>query len=135
VSEAAWNPVGYVSDDMVETAYQLCLETAGGNTQIILALELERKGGKCPICGREYQRVDVDSEYGHFIYYQPGCLCFRRCKICDRFMVAERFLNIWYCTYCHPDGIEEKHKARRRHKPAYQSGGKDAAAGGENNED
>lgn len=131
---AKWIPLGFVSDEMVETGYQMCIAAAGGNTQLIVALELERKGGVCPFCDRPFRKIDLDTRYAKFSFYLPGCLCYRICRSCGtedtpRYLVAERLLGISYCTSCHPKGIEPPRTAKRR-KPGFRDG-KAAAAGDE----
>jgi hypothetical protein len=119
--EEGWSPVGFVDDAMVEMGYRKCIDGANGNTQIILALELERKGGKCPICDTEYRRIDVDNQYGKFSYYQPFCMCFKRCQVCERLLVAERLLEINYCTSCHPNGVQGAKKQTTHKKRGYKT--------------
>ena len=109
-----FSPIGFVDDAMVEDGYRKCIDGAMGNTQVIVALELERVGGPCPICGIAYKKEDVDNRYAKFSYYRPFCMCFKRCKTCERLLVAERLLGITYCTSCHPEGVEVK-KAEKKH--------------------
>jgi hypothetical protein len=119
-----WTPRGHFTDEAVEDGYRMCIDAAAGNTQIILALQLERIGGPCPIegCERPYEKIEVDSQYGHFTYYQPSCLCFKKCDVCGRFLVAERLLNIHHCTACHPQGIEGPKKKKGHRKPGFRDG-------------
>jgi hypothetical protein len=120
--------ISFIDDAVVETGYRECIEAAHGNTQVVLALELERQGGACPVCGREYRRVDVANHFARFSYYQPACRCFRVCPRCERYMVAERFLEIAHCTGCgfgkRPEVVRDTTRRRRRD-------GKSAAAGEE----
>lgn len=132
----------------VERGYRKCVAAAGGNLQLIVALELERKGGLCPVetCQTPYKRVEVDNRFGKFTYFQPACHCFKKCDVCTiraefdengrvvreqipRFMVSERLLGIHHCTFCHPNGPEQPKKVRTPRKKEYR-GGQDAAAGG-----
>jgi hypothetical protein len=122
-TEEGWVSVGYVSDVMIEDGYRKCIANAGGNTQILTALELERKGGPCPVCGRDYRKIEVDNKYGKFTFYQPSCMCFKQCGSCGRFLVSERLLDIWHCTSCHPEGLEKKKK--KQHKASYTASGGD----------
>ena len=137
-----WVPFGYIEESMVEVAYQACVKeyTAKGNTAGLKALELERKGGLCHYCDTPFQEVVVDSQYGHFSYFEPSCQCFKRClktpiedrnpkhtEGCGRWMVEERFRNLTLCLRCYGETREHKEVVKKSRKKEY--GGKDASAG------
>lgn len=60
-------------------------------TEALLVMELEHKGGKCPLCGVAWRPVrcnpvtmdksgkKVLREFGDFVVHQPACRCFKRC--------------------------------------------------------
>jgi len=127
-SETVVKLLGYVDDAMVEKGYRKCIAAAGGNTEIIFAIELERKGGKCPLCDRSYAKIIVDNRFGKFTYFRPSCFCFKQCDLCQRYLVSEKLLNISHCTHCHPNGVQE-HKKHTNGKRRFRDG--KAAASGE----
>jgi hypothetical protein len=156
VSDVLRRIVGFIDDAAVEKGYQKLLSSYGGNTQLIETLELERKGGPCHYCERPYRKVDAktmtcprcdgqkydkgkcglcngtgkfENPFAYFSRFEPSCNCYRRCGICGRWLVAERFLSIDHCTSCHPQGVQER-KTRKPRKPAFRDG-KTAAAGEE----
>lgn len=54
------------------------------NTKLQLESKLilnELSGGKCPMCNKEWTKVDV-SPFG--FYYRPSCNCFGHCPYCKR---------------------------------------------------
>jgi hypothetical protein len=139
-----WVPFGYVEDTMVEDGYQLCVReyTAKGNTAGLTALEVERKGGLCHYCDAPFHEIVVNSQYGHFSYFEPTCQCYKRCSIlpveeggkrkgnaagCRRWMVEERFRNLSLCLRCYGEPRAHKESERKPRKKEY--GGKEAAAG------
>lgn len=119
-----------IGDDAVETGFQRLASSYKGNTQLLLALELERSGGNCPHCDRPFkERPAADQRFGKFRHFEPACDCYKRCERCGRWLVAERFLGISYCTGCdfgRPPQRERKGGQHRERRTA----GKDAAAGG-----
>ena len=141
---------GFVTGGMVEEGYRKCIDAARGNTQLIAALELERKGGHCPSCDTLFVEVRVENRFGKFSYFEPGCYCYKKCITapafrlnkngerksdgniagCGRFLVAEKFLGIDHCTNCNPGGVEVKKREKKETKD-YQRDGKTAAAGEE----
>ena len=121
-----WAPFQAVNDEAVERGYRKCIEGAMGNTQVIVALELERKGGACPVCDKSFAAVEVENRFAHFTYYKPACFCFRVCERCGRFMVSERLLGIPYCTGC---GYGKPVQSAKKASAARRRSGKDAATG------
>lgn len=123
-----------VDDEQVEGAYRLFLDS---DDTLAEAATLERRGGPCPICGVEFNVVFVDNKYGCFHYYQPSCLCFKRCewiqfphgkvKGCGRWLIAERLAGIDYCTSC--NYVPPEPKVNKVKRMARQYSGKDAATG------
>jgi hypothetical protein len=118
--------VGFIDDAVVEKGYRMCCDGAMGVTQIIVALELERKGGPCPVCGRGYIAVEVDNRFARFTYYKPSCRCFRVCGRCGRIMVSERLLGLSYCTAC---GMGKPREVVKRSERKSIRDGKAAASG------
>jgi len=101
--------VQFFTDRIVELGYQRVLE---GDDKIAQVATLERRGGPCPLCGREFQVVHVDNIAGKFDYYEPSCRCYKRCEVvtlpsgntvngCGRFMIAERSLSYRHCISCY----------------------------------
>ena len=134
----------YIDEALVEKGYQRCLE---GEDNIAQAAALERHGGPCPICGVPFNVVFVDNQFGSFNYYQPSCRCFKRCesvkirdrktghldgyvKGCGRWLIAERLVNIGYCTHCNAEDPDPKPKEPRLPKRKEIVGsGKDLSTG------
>jgi hypothetical protein len=129
VSDLLRRFAGFIENAEVEAGYQKCCAAARGNTQLLVALELERKGGPCPLCGTRYAKMDMDNPFGKFTYFEPACYCYKRCDICGRHLVAERFQAIGHCTTCFPRGVEKARKDTSKHK---KLDGKGAAAGEKN---
>jgi len=123
----------HVTDEDVEAGYRKCLAEAGNNVQKLLALELERKGGQCPICDVPFKRVEVRNQFATFDYFEPGCYCYKKCPVCSipdqldedgrvvrsgvpRFMVAERLLEVHQCIRCYREPAKkEVQKTGPRH--------------------
>jgi hypothetical protein len=141
---------GFITDSSVERGYRASISAARGNTQVILALELERQGGLCPKCDTPWSKIEVDNVFGKFSYFQPNCNCFRRCEHvpvfkalrngtmrfagtspgCGRWLVTEGLLGIDHCTSCNPDGVHrETKKEPKGGSGDYKRDGKSAAAG------
>ena len=140
----------FIHEGLVEEGYRRCIHGLEGQTELLLAVQLERIGGPCPICGKHFAKIEVDNQYGKFHYFKPDCWCFKRCervpinKItkagatqnigyaegCGRYLVAETFLGIDFCTSCR--GSQEDRKPRKVvRRSARQVDGKAAAAGDE----
>jgi hypothetical protein len=120
LKEAARKVMGFVTDETVEASYRKCVDAAHGQPEIITMLELERKGGRCPICDMPFVRIDVENRFGKFHYYYPQCRCYKKCAKCGRDMIAERFLNITYCTECYPHGLPVPVKERKQKRKEFR---------------
>jgi len=120
----------FVTDGLVETGYQKLLE---GGDLVAQGVTLERRGGPCPLCGREFTRIDIDNAYGKFTYYQPACHCYGVCNEvrvpsgttvgCGRHLVTERVVGLHYCTSCYKEPPGSKPAAERT-RTGYRTGRK-----------
>jgi hypothetical protein len=133
MNEVVKQIVGFIDDAAVEAGYQKLCAANRGNTEILYALELERKGGLCPLCQTPYAKMFVDNIFGKFTYYEPACYCFKRCNLCGRFLVVEKLTDIGFCTTCYKKDPIEKHKEKRMGKPGFRDGKAEAA--GDKNSD
>jgi hypothetical protein len=108
-------PRVYVTEELVEKGFQRILD---GGDQVALAATLERRGGPCPLCQREFKKIEVDNQFGRFDYFQPSCRCYHICqevhiptgattKGCGRFMIAEREFGITHCLSCYDTAWEK----------------------------
>lgn len=129
----------YVTEELVEKGFQRILE---GDNSVALAATLERRGGPCPLCGKEFKRLTVDNAYGKFTYYQPDCRCYKVCASvrvpggtapgCGRYLIAEREMMIPHCTSCGDYGDNRSAKRTASgYRTARRASGKDEAAGGD----
>lgn len=78
--------------------------------EYIVLLHLEKDGGKCPRCGKEWNKVPVKNVYADFHYYDPACGCYGRCKPlvdedrnmrgCGNSLHREKAMGVEGCTTC-----------------------------------
>lgn len=151
--QRALMPGFLLSPARIEAAVQMGYEQimrATRDETVRGAIQRERYGGACPLCGVMYEAVR--SEYvahwgkpnqevlGGFTYYRPACTCYQTCQRvkyphgtvegCGRILVAERLLGIDHCTSCAPP--PEAKPVRRKASPGRKvavEDGKAAAAG------
>jgi hypothetical protein len=115
----------FIDDVTVEACYQRCI-TRRKNTAGLRALELERHGGQCHYCDKLFREVKIDTRFGQFSYFIPGCDCYKQCVVtevyhhpeilidgCGHWMVEERFRNLSHCLNCWGDPEEIKKKEQK----------------------
>lgn len=134
-----------------EKCFQKVCSSSYSNTQIILAAELEMRGGPCPKCGVPFHQRAVSytaadgTVFGPTHHYEPACRCFPQCDKtwftfevgrrkhyywtagCGRYLIAETFLGIDYCTRCREKSPSYDRRERATKKA--ERDGKAAASG------
>lgn len=128
----------FVTDALVEKGYQRMLD---GTDFVAQAASLERHGGECPVCGASFKKLIINNRYGDFAYFQPACWCFKVCREvrvpsgtvegCGRFLIAEYFAGIDYCTACYREESRPAARTATGYRTARKTSGKDAAVGDE----
>ena len=119
------------AEQALEDSYMNCVRKDGQETEFAQAINLERRGGKCKYCGREFVKKTI----GELYWYVPGCHCYQKCdhvklwaKVggyegwyqiegCGRYLVYEKFKGLDYCTHCKigkPVEKEEKSNGRKK---------------------
>lgn len=64
-------------------------------------IELQEKGGPCPICKNEFRKHEIKYKEIILTYvWQPSCQCYPRCYYCNRFMFSEVLNGEKHCRYC-----------------------------------
>lgn len=56
----------------------------------------EACGGNCPKCGKAWKKIETR----YIDYFQPACICYPRCMICNRWLVVEKALKEEKCRHC-----------------------------------
>lgn len=76
----------FVTQDMVldhqRERYDRLREAGAGQAETDF-VHKETTGGKCR-CGTPWVNVVVKNEFADFEYYDPGCDCYGRCRVCKR---------------------------------------------------
>ena len=63
-------------------AYDRGME-AGLPREHLELIKMEATGGDCPRCGVPWKEIRVQNEFAEYVYYDPACACFGRCKSHD----------------------------------------------------
>jgi hypothetical protein len=64
--------------------------------------QLQAEGGKCPKCGKDWNRRHYKNRLAEFDIYIPACTCYPRCPMCNRVLMVEIDERLDGCTYCGP---------------------------------
>ena len=89
-------------DGTVLKEYQMIERVIDAETGNMMQQELT--GGKCPMCGQPWRKVETRNLFGEFTFYDPGCKCFPRCPECGksfhRFAMPNTDAEKYTCRSC-----------------------------------
>ena len=81
---------------------------AGLPPELLIMLRLEAKGGQCPTCKKEWQKIIVKNMFRQFYYFNPICRCYPICKQCERSMHRAFSMGTNKCTCEYDNSKKEK---------------------------
>ena len=56
---------------------------------------MEKEGGPCPQCGKQWRKKGVKNRFVKFDYYEPTCDCNHKCTICGAIVEKEYCICEW----------------------------------------
>ena len=58
-----------------------------------IAARMAVRGGKCPDCGVEWVKREIDNRFAAFTFYEPACHCFKQSKERELMLAREKQIN------------------------------------------
>ena len=116
IGELISNEIHQVVDMQKKIQYQIDLDIAADMPEELIQLEtLEKDGGFCLICGKDWQRIEVKNILADFFYYDPECKCYPRCPECKTSLHREAAVmgTVRKCSTCGHLLIKEDRKLKQ----------------------